>query len=49
MGRLYSYQVDYLKNFDGGVRSLALGAVRSKVLDTAHNPLMYPTIYALVK
>lgn len=49
MGRLHSYQVDYLKNFDGGVRSLALREVRSKVLDTAHNPLMYPTIYALIK
>jgi SAM-dependent methyltransferase len=47
LGRIYSNRVDYLKNFDAGVRSLKLKAVHKEVLSSAHNALMYPSLYTL--
>lgn len=50
LGRLYSKRVDFLQNFDDGVRALPVRAVHAKVLDTSHNPLIpNPSVYALVK
>jgi hypothetical protein len=47
LGRVFTQRVDYLKNFDAGVHALPLKAVHKKVLSSAHNPLMYPTLYVL--
>jgi hypothetical protein len=49
LGRIYSSKANYLKNFDHNVRSLMLTSITSKMLDTSHNPVMYPTIYVLKK
>jgi hypothetical protein len=50
LGRLYSKRVDFLQNFDFGVRALPVSSVHRKVLDTSHNPLIpNPSVYALVK
>lgn len=50
LGRMYSKRVDFLQNFDGGVRALPVSAVHSRVLHTSHNPLIpNPSVYALVK
>jgi|RhiMetdeSRZDD1v2_1073273.scaffolds.fasta_scaffold36455_7 hypothetical protein len=49
LGRFYSSKANYLKNFDHNVRSLTLTSMKSKLLDTSHNPVMYPTIYVLKK
>jgi hypothetical protein len=50
LGRLYSKRVDFLQNFDDGVRALPVRAVHARVLDTSHNPLIpNPSVYALVK
>ena len=49
LGRVYSEQVNYLKNFDAGVRTLPLKAVHCEVYSSAHNPLMFPSLYVLEK
>lgn len=49
IGRINHWKVNYLKNFDKNVNSLGLKEVKSQTLNTAHNPLMYPTLYVLVK
>ncbi|MBS2016779.1 MAG: class I SAM-dependent methyltransferase [Deltaproteobacteria bacterium] len=50
LGRVYSKRVDFLQNFDFGVRALPVRAVHAKVLDTSHNPLIpNPSVYSLVK
>jgi hypothetical protein len=47
LGRIYSRRVNYLSNFDAGVRALRLKNVSRQVLTNAHNPLMYPSLYVL--
>jgi hypothetical protein len=47
LGRIYSRRVDYLSNFDAGVRALRLKNVSRQVLSDAHNPLVYPSLYVL--
>ncbi len=49
LGRLYTHQIDLMRNFDGAVAAMKLKAVHRRVLDTSQNPLMYPTLYALEK
>jgi hypothetical protein len=49
MGRVYSSKRDYLKNFDRNARSLKLKKISNKLLLTAHNPLMFPSLYVLEK
>lgn len=49
LARVYSAQVDYLRNFDGAVRSLGLAEVHHELLATSHNPLIFPSIYTLLK
>src|SRR5207249_2116644 len=49
IGRIYSSKANYLKNFDHNVNNLKLKSATKAVLDTSHNPIMYPTIYILKK
>jgi len=50
LGRLYSKRVDFLQNFDHGVRALPLREVHARVLESSHNPLIpNPSVYALIK
>jgi len=49
LGRIYSSKANYLRHFDRNVRSLFLTRIVSEVLDTSHNPVMYPTLYILKK
>jgi hypothetical protein len=49
LGRVFSQRVDYLKNFDAGVRALKLTGVHKEVLNTSHNPVMFPSLYVLEK
>lgn len=50
LGRLYTKRVDFLQNFDDGVRALPVSAVHARVLDSSHNPLIpNPSVYALVR
>jgi SAM-dependent methyltransferase len=48
LGRLYTWRVDYLQNFDDGVRALPVADVSYRVLDTSANPLEpRPSLYTL--
>lgn len=50
LGRLYSFQVDYLKHFDRVVHALPLRSVELKLLAFSHNPLIpRPSLYVLTK
>lgn len=49
LGRLDHWKVDYLSGFDRAVRALALRDVVVERLDSAHNPLMFPSLYVLKK
>jgi hypothetical protein len=49
MGRVYSKKRDYLRNFDENVRTLSYKNVSKRLLLTAHNPLMFPSLYLLQK
>ena len=49
MGRIYIRKRDYLQNFDRNVRTLGLRNITKSVLPTAHNPLMFPSLYLLEK
>lgn len=49
LGRLYSWQANYLKNFDSNIRTLGLSEIQFQKLSTSHNPLIYPSLYILKK
>jgi SAM-dependent methyltransferase len=49
LGRIEHRKVDYLAGFDGVVRSLGLPDVRLERMSSAHNPLMFPSLYILKK
>ena len=49
VGRLDHYKADYLKDFDRNVRALNLASVTKEAIDSAHNPLMFPSAYVLRK
>lgn len=49
IGRINHWKVDYLRNFDRNVSSLGLKEIKKEVYATAHNPLMFPTVYVLKK
>jgi SAM-dependent methyltransferase len=49
MGRVYISKRDYLRNFDQNARSLKLKKISKRLLLTAHNPLMFPSLYVLEK
>ncbi len=49
LGRLDHWKVDYLSGFDRAVRKLKLEQVIVERLGSAHNPLMFPSLYVLRK
>lgn len=49
LGRIEHRKVDYLSGFDAAARKLDLKHVSMKRLDSAHNPLMFPSVYVLRK
>jgi hypothetical protein len=49
LGRLDHWKVDYLTGFDKSVRALGLRDVIIEPVLSAHNPLMFPSLYVLRK
>lgn len=49
LGRLDHWKVDYLSGFDKAVRRLGLKDVIIEPVRSAHNPLMFPSLYILRK
>jgi hypothetical protein len=49
LGRVDHWKVDYLSGFDKAVRALDLREVIVEPLSSAHNPLMFPSLYVLKK
>jgi hypothetical protein len=49
LGRIEHRKVDYLSGFDSVVRALNMPAVTVEKMTSAHNPLMYPSLYVLKK
>lgn len=49
LGRFDHWKVDYLNGFDRAVRKLALERVIVERVGSAHNPLMFPSLYVLRK
>lgn len=49
MGRLYTHQVDMLRNFDKVVHQVGAKDVHKDVFDTSPNPMVFPSRYVLVK
>jgi hypothetical protein len=47
LGRIFVRRLDYLRNFDAGVRALPVTLAKKEILRTSHNPLMYPSLYVL--
>jgi SAM-dependent methyltransferase len=47
LGRIEHRRVDYLSKFDATVRALNMPSVTVKGMTSAHNPLMYPSLYVL--
>jgi hypothetical protein len=49
VGRLDHWKADYLSHFERNISSIELAAIKKERLDTAHNPLMFPTLYVFKK
>lgn len=49
LGRLDHWKVDYLSGFDKTVRGLRLKEIVIEPVISAHNPLMFPSLYILKK
>jgi hypothetical protein len=49
LGRIEHRKVDYLSGFDSVVRSLTLKDIALEKMTSAHNPLMFPSLYILKK
>lgn len=49
LGRIDHWKVGYLTGFDSAVRSLNLAGIEVHRLQSAHNPLMFPSAYILRK
>ncbi|HYV63908.1 MAG TPA: hypothetical protein VE958_14590, partial [Bryobacteraceae bacterium] len=49
LGRIDHWKVDYLSGFERAVRALDLHDIRVEPLASAHNPLMFPSLYVLKK
>jgi hypothetical protein len=49
LGRIDHWKVGYLTGFDTAVRSLNLASIEVHKLQSAHNPLMFPSAYVLRK
>lgn len=49
LGRIEHQRVDYLSGFDAAVRNIGLQGVTVRKVASAHNPLMFPSLYVLEK
>ena|SRR2546421_5608138 len=49
VGRVDHWKADYLRNFERNISTLDLAELKKERLDSAHNPLMFPTLYVLKK
>ena len=49
LGRLDHWKADYLRNFERNIVACGLAKFTKARLDTAHNPLMFPSLYVLRK
>ncbi|MFA6901892.1 MAG: class I SAM-dependent methyltransferase [Gallionellaceae bacterium] len=49
VGRLDHWKASYLANFERNISSLEKVSIERKRLDTAHSPLMFPTLYVVKK
>lgn len=49
IGKIDHWKIDYLKNFEKGLKRFSDIAFTKEAINTAHNPLMYPSIYSLQK
>ncbi len=47
IGRLDHWKANYLRNFERNITSLGLDEIKREYLNSAHNPLMFPTLYVL--
>jgi hypothetical protein len=49
LGRIEHRKVDYLSGFDAVVRALDVQGTTVEKMTSAHNPLIYPSLYVLKK
>lgn len=49
IGRLDHWKANYLRNFEQGLSTLGKIKIHRTALDSAHNPLMFPTLYVIKK
>jgi hypothetical protein len=49
VGRLDHWKADYLRNFENNISTIDLAEIKRDRLNSAHNPLMFPTLYVLKK
>jgi SAM-dependent methyltransferase len=49
VGRIDHWKVDYLRNYEANIASLDVAQIKREKLGTAHNPLMFPTLYVFQK
>jgi hypothetical protein len=49
LGKMNHKKIDYLKNFESNAGELGINIVEKRVFNTAHNPLMFPSLYVLKK
>src|SRR5437588_317388 len=49
IGRIDHRKVNYVRNLDGVTKSCGAHIAERTILRTAHNPLMFPTLYVLRK
>lgn len=49
IGRLDHWKADYLRGFEQNLSEIDLGEVKREFLGSAHNPLMFPTLYVIRK
>jgi hypothetical protein len=49
VGRIDHWKADYLRNYEANVTSLKVANIKRERIDSAHNPLMFPTMYVFRK
>ncbi|MBN9287344.1 MAG: hypothetical protein BGO43_15745 [Gammaproteobacteria bacterium 39-13] len=49
IGKIDHWKIDYLRNFEKGLKKFSDIAFTKEQVNTSHNPLMYPSIYCVKK
>lgn len=49
LGRLDHWKADYIRNFERNVVATNIVQIQKTAIDSAHNPLMFPSLYILKK